>query len=48
MASIVGQYVYKILHRQPVTSFMTVVNTTHLVMTSKPISRTELEVYLNP
>jgi PRTRC genetic system ThiF family protein len=48
MANIVGQYVYKILHRQPVTNFMTVVNTTHLVMTSKPISRAELEVYLNP
>jgi hypothetical protein len=47
MANIVGQYVYKILHRQPVTSFLTVVNTTQLVMTSKPISRAELEVYLN-
>lgn len=47
MAGIVGQYVYKILHRLPVTSFMTVVNTTNLVMTSKRISRAELEVYLN-
>jgi PRTRC genetic system ThiF family protein len=46
MASVVGQYTYQILHRQPITSFLTYISSTHLTMTSKPISRAELEVYL--
>jgi PRTRC genetic system ThiF family protein len=46
MASIVGSYIYKLLHRQPITSFLTFINADNLVVQSKPICREELKVYL--
>ena len=46
MASVVGQYVYKLLHRQPITSFLTYINTSDLAVTSKAICPEELVVYL--
>jgi PRTRC genetic system ThiF family protein len=46
VANIVGGYVYKLLHRQPITSFLTWVNTADMALRSVPICRSELEVYL--
>lgn len=46
MALIAGQYLYKLLHRQPITSFMTYVDIESLVMRSVPINRANLETYL--
>jgi PRTRC genetic system ThiF family protein len=46
MASIVGSYIYKLLHRQPITSFLTFINADDFVVQSKPICREELEVYM--
>ncbi|MGB7341152.1 MAG: ThiF family adenylyltransferase [Phototrophicaceae bacterium] len=46
MANIVGQYAYKLLHRQPIYHFMTFLDCDTLSMRSLPISKEELEVYL--
>jgi PRTRC genetic system ThiF family protein len=46
MASVMGSYIYKLLHRQPITSFLTFINADNLVVQSKRICREELEVYL--
>ncbi|MEQ8673786.1 MAG: hypothetical protein RIC84_11260 [Aggregatilineales bacterium] len=46
MASVIGSYVYKLLHRQPIASFLTFINADDLVVQCKSISREELEVYL--
>ena len=46
MATIIGQYVYKLLHRQPIYSFLTYINADSMVVRSMPICREELEVYL--
>ena len=48
MANIVGQYAYKLLHRQRIYNFMTFLDCdTTLSMRSLPISKEELEVYLS-
>lgn len=46
MATIIGQYLYKLLHRQPITSFLTYINADSMAVRSVPICREELEVYL--
>jgi len=46
MATIIGQYLYKLLHQQPITSFMTFINVDSMAVRSVPICREELEVYL--
>lgn len=48
MATVVGQYVYKLLHRQPVHSFLTYINANGMAVLSRAICREELEVYLQP
>lgn len=44
MASVIGSYVYKLLHRQPIASFLTFINADDLVVQCKSICREELEV----
>jgi len=46
MASIVGSYIYKLLHRQPITSFLSFTNADDFVVQSKRICREELLIYL--
>lgn len=47
MAAIVGQYLYKLLHRQPITSFVSYISAGDmLTVRSLPICRDELEPYL--
>jgi PRTRC genetic system ThiF family protein len=46
MANVIGGYVFKLLHRMPINSFLTFVNTDDFVVTNKLICRSELEVYL--
>lgn len=47
IASVVGQYIYKLLHRQPIRSFLTYVSANDLpTVRSLPICREELSVYL--
>jgi PRTRC genetic system ThiF family protein len=46
MACAVGQYVYRLLHRQPIASFITYLSTEDLVMRSVSICRDELSTYL--
>jgi hypothetical protein len=47
MATVVGQYVYKLLHRQPICSFLTYVSIGDMPTTrSLVICREELEAFL--
>ncbi len=46
MAVAVSQYVYKLLHRQPINSFVTYISTDDMSVRSLPICRTELLAYL--
>jgi len=47
MATVVGQYVYRLLHRQPIHSFLTYVSIGDMPTNrSLPICREELEVFL--
>ena len=46
MATITGQYVFKLLHRQPIYSFLTYINADEMAVRSVPVCRQELEVYL--
>ena len=47
MASVIGQYVYKLLHREPIRSFLTYISTGDLPgVRSIPICREELASYL--
>lgn len=47
MAMTIGQYVYRLLHRQPIFSFLTYVSIGEMpAIRSLPICREELEVYL--
>lgn len=46
-ATVIGSYVYKLLHRQPITSFLTYISMGDCPsMRSVPFSRDELEVFL--
>lgn len=45
-ANVIGNYVYKLLHRQPINSFLTFIDSDSGMVTSKAICREELEVYL--
>lgn len=46
VAMVIGQYLYKLLHRQPIHSFLTYINADSIGIRSLPIKREELEVYL--
>lgn len=46
MANVIGGYVHKLLHRMPIHSFLTFVNSDDFVVSHKPICREELEVFL--
>ncbi|MCP4207126.1 MAG: hypothetical protein GY767_08805 [Shimia sp.] len=46
MALAAAQYLYQLLHRQPITSFLTYVNSRDLSMCSLPIGEAELLPYL--
>ncbi|MCB9452426.1 MAG: PRTRC system ThiF family protein [Anaerolineaceae bacterium] len=46
MATITAQYVYKLLRRQPITSFVSYVSADGMSVRSLPICREELEPYL--
>lgn len=47
MATVVGQYVYRLLHRQPIISFLTYISIGDMpAIRSLPICREELEVFL--
>jgi len=46
MAIIASQYLYKLLHRQPITSFVSYVSTDGMSVRSVPICRDELLPYL--
>jgi hypothetical protein len=45
-ATVIGSYVYRLLHRQPITTFLTFLNADDFVLQSKLICRQELETYL--
>lgn len=47
VAMVAAQYVYRLLHRQPITTFKTYVSLDMLAMRSVPISEDELHPYLN-
>jgi hypothetical protein len=47
MAAITSQYVYKLLHRQPITSFVSYVSADDMSVRSVPICGGELSVYLS-
>jgi hypothetical protein len=46
MATITSQYIYKLLHRQPITSFVSYVGADGMSVRSLPICRDELLPYL--
>jgi hypothetical protein len=47
MATVIGQYVYRLLHRQPIHSFLTYISIGDMPASrSLPICREELEVFL--
>ena len=46
MATITSQYIYKLLHRQPITSFVSYVSVDGMSVRSLPICRDELLPYL--
>lgn len=47
MATVVGQYIYKLLHRQPIHTFLTYISIGDMPASrSLPICREELEVFL--
>lgn len=46
MATVIGQYMYKLLHRQPIYSFLTYIDADSMAVRSVPICREKLEVYL--
>jgi PRTRC genetic system ThiF family protein len=48
MATVAAGYVYKMLHREPIKTFLTFVNLEYMSMRSLPISRAEIEPYLKP
>lgn len=48
MATVAASYTYKILHRQPITSFITFVDIDLLSVRSLPITQENLEAYLEP
>lgn len=46
MSTVIGSYVYKLLHRLPIHAFLSFINSDDFVVGHKPICRSELEVYL--
>jgi PRTRC genetic system ThiF family protein len=46
VATIIGQYVYKLLYRQPIETFLTFVSANAMSVRSIPISASEMKVYL--
>lgn len=48
MAMVTSQYAYKLLHRQPIHSFMTFVGSEDMVVRSVPISQENISAYLQP
>jgi hypothetical protein len=47
MATITSQYIYKLRHRQPITSFVSYVSADGISVRSVPICREELAAYLS-
>ncbi|MBZ0297482.1 MAG: hypothetical protein K8L99_33300 [Anaerolineae bacterium] len=47
MATIASQYIYKLLHRQPITSFVSYISADGMSVRSIPICREELSAYLS-
>lgn len=45
-ATVIGGYVYKLLHRQPITTFLTYINAADGVVQNKLINKKELEVFI--
>lgn len=46
LAVVTSQYVYKLLHRQPITTFLTFIGADAMSVRSVPINRENLEAYL--
>lgn len=46
MATLAAQYIYKLLHRQPITSFVSYISADGMNVRSVPICREELMPYL--
>jgi PRTRC genetic system ThiF family protein len=46
VAGVAAQYLYKLLHRQPITSFITYVDLDGLIMRSVPITEADLNSYV--
>lgn len=46
MATVVGQYLYKLLYRQPIYSFLSYVSADSMAIRSLAVCRNELEAYL--
>ena len=46
VAGVAANYVYKLLHRQPITSFITYVDLDGMNVSSKLITEANLKVYL--
>jgi PRTRC genetic system ThiF family protein len=47
VAVVAAQYLYKLLHRQPITSFLSYISSDGIGIRSVPICREELEAFLN-
>jgi PRTRC genetic system ThiF family protein len=47
MASVMGSYIYKLLYRQPITSFLTFLNADSMTVRSLSICRDELSIYIS-
>jgi len=46
VAVVVAQYLYKLLHRQPITSFLSYISSDGIGIRSIPICREELQAYV--
>jgi hypothetical protein len=47
MATVIGSYTYKLLHRQPIRTFMTFIDADDGTVAGKTITRDNLLAYLN-
>jgi PRTRC genetic system ThiF family protein len=48
VADVAAQYLFKVLHRQPIRSFITYIDAEVLSMRSIPITRADVEAYVGP
>ena len=47
MATVIGSYTYKLLHRQPIRTFMTFIDADNGTVAGKPLTRANVLAYLN-